>query len=107
MKEFCFPYIDDIAIFSDDWKDNLKHLKTLLPRKIIAIIFAIKKLMHYIDGQKFFIETDYNPLVFLKKNAGNDPRIRRWALTQKPYQYAIKQHPGKDIPSIDCLSRLK
>lgn len=96
-----------MAIFSDDWNDHLKHLKTVLLRKIIAIIFAIKKRMHYIDGQKFFIETDYNPLVFLKKNAGKDPRLRRWALTLNPYHYAIKHRRGKDIPSIDCLSRLK
>lgn len=74
-------------------------------RECAAIIFAIKKLKHYLDGQNFVIETDHNPLVWLKNNAGNNARLIRWALTLQPYLYTIKHRPGKDIPHVDCLSR--
>ncbi|GFX45471.1 retrovirus-related Pol polyprotein from transposon 17.6 [Trichonephila clavipes] len=40
-----------------------------------AILYAIKKSKGYIAGQtEFYIQTDHNPLVWLKNNAGNNGR---------------------------------
>lgn len=64
------------------------------------------KLGHYIDGQKFSIETDNNRLVFLKKNAGDNPRLLRWAKILQLYHYDINHRPDKDIPQVDYLSRV-
>lgn len=75
-------------------------------KECAGIIFAVKKLKHYLDGQKFTIETDHNPLIWLKRNAGNNPRLMRWALTLQPFNYEIRHRPGKDIPHVDCLSRV-
>ncbi|GBN11979.1 Retrovirus-related Pol polyprotein from transposon 17.6 [Araneus ventricosus] len=75
-------------------------------KECAAIIFAIKKLRYYLDGQKFIIETDHNPLVWLKTNAGNNPRLMRWALALQPFNYTIVQKPGKNIAHADCLSRM-
>lgn len=75
-------------------------------KECAAIIFAIKKLRHYVDGQKFSIETDHNPLVFLKQNSGNNPRLLRWELALQQYSYAIKHRPGREIPHVDFLSRV-
>ncbi|GFQ92365.1 retrovirus-related Pol polyprotein from transposon 17.6 [Trichonephila clavata] len=36
-------------------------------KELAAIIFGLKRLKHYLDGQKFVIETDHNPL---SKQAG-------------------------------------
>lgn len=76
-------------------------------RECATIIFAIKKLRHYIDGQKFSIETDHNPFVFLKNNDRKNPRLLRWALCLQPYHYAIKHRPDKDMPHVNCLSRVE
>lgn len=76
-------------------------------KECAAIIYAIKKLRHYLDGQKFSIETDHNPLIWLKNNAGNNPRLIRWSLILQPYHYTIKHRPGKEIVHVDCLSRIE
>ncbi|GBO39332.1 Retrovirus-related Pol polyprotein from transposon 297 [Araneus ventricosus] len=39
----------------------------------LDIIYAIKKLRHYLDGQPFKIETDHNTLVWLQSNVGATP----------------------------------
>ncbi|GFU33221.1 retrovirus-related Pol polyprotein from transposon 297 [Trichonephila clavipes] len=40
-------------------------------KECAAIIFAVQKLKCYLDGhQKFVIQTDHNPLVWLEKNTG-------------------------------------
>ncbi|GBM50243.1 Retrovirus-related Pol polyprotein from transposon 297 [Araneus ventricosus] len=67
-------------------------------RECAAIIFAIKKLRYYLDGQKFKIETDHNPIVWIKTNAGNNPRLMRWALSLQPFNYTIVPRPGKEMP---------
>lgn len=79
---------------------------TTTEKECAAIIFAIKKLKHYLDGQKFTIETDHDPLVWLKRNAGKNPRLMRWALTLQPYDYTVIHRPGREIAHVDCLSRM-
>lgn len=75
-------------------------------KECAGIIYAIKKLRHYLDGQKFIIETDHNPLVFLKNNAGNNHRLMRWALALQPFNYTVVHRAGKDNKHADCLSRM-
>ncbi|GFV68408.1 retrovirus-related Pol polyprotein from transposon 297 [Trichonephila clavipes] len=41
-------------------------------RELAAIIFGLKRLKHYLDGQKFIIETDHNPLSKLLQTEDND-----------------------------------
>jgi phospholipid-translocating ATPase len=108
------------VVLAQKSKDNTDHPILYLSKKFTesekkfgttekecaAIIYAIKKLRHYLDGQHFTIETDHNPLVFLKTNAGNNPRLMRWALALQPFNYTIIHRAGKEIGHADCLSRM-
>jgi hypothetical protein len=108
------------VIMAQKGSDNTDHPILYLSRKFTTteqkfgttekecagIIYAIKKLRHYLDGQKFIIETDHNPLVFLKTNSGQNPRLMRWALALQPSNYQIIHRAGKDIGYADCLSRM-
>ena len=94
-----------VLYLSRKFSDSEKKFSTT-EKECAGIIFAIKKLRHYLDGQKFVIETDHHPLVWLKSNAGNNPRLMRWALALQPFNYTVKHRPGKDIPHVDCLSRI-
>ncbi|GFW47162.1 retrovirus-related Pol polyprotein from transposon 17.6 [Trichonephila clavipes] len=45
-------------------------------KECAAIIFAVQKLKCYLDRhQKFVIQTYHNPLVWLEKNTGTNPRL--------------------------------
>ncbi|GFT58084.1 retrovirus-related Pol polyprotein from transposon 297 [Trichonephila clavipes] len=44
-------------------------------RELAAIIFGLKRLKYYLDGQKFIIETDHNPLRYLNKMGSTNPRL--------------------------------
>lgn len=54
LEGVCLPYLGDMAIFSDDWEDHLKHLKTVLIRvkeaklkiKIAKCKFAQKNIRY-------------------------------------------------------------
>ncbi|GFQ71131.1 retrovirus-related Pol polyprotein from transposon 17.6 [Trichonephila clavata] len=76
-------------------------------RELAAIIFGLKRLKHYLDGQKFVIETDHNPLTYLNKLGSTNPRLQRWALSLQPFSFEIRHKPGKLHGNADGLSRLE
>ncbi|KAF8783054.1 Retrovirus-related Pol polyprotein like [Argiope bruennichi] len=75
-------------------------------RECVAIIYVVQKLKCYLDGkQKFVIQTDHNPLVWLEKNSGTIPRLLRWALILQSFNYEIVRK-GKQHQDADSLSRI-
>lgn len=74
-------------------------------KECLAIVFAIKRLQCYLDGQKFTVQTDHNPLVWLRTNASTNQRLMRWALALQSYDFEVKHRPGKSNQNADGLSR--
>ncbi|GFW29111.1 retrovirus-related Pol polyprotein from transposon 17.6 [Trichonephila clavipes] len=76
-------------------------------KECAAIVYAVKKLNCYLDGQqKFIIQTDHNPLVWLKTNAGTNPRLMRWSLALQPFNFEVIHKPGRSHANADALSRI-
>ncbi|GBN04117.1 Retrovirus-related Pol polyprotein from transposon 17.6 [Araneus ventricosus] len=73
-------------------------------KECVAIIYAIKKLKYYLDGQHFTIETDHNPLVWLNSNAGTNQRLMRWSMALQPFQYRAVHKTVKKHLNADALS---
>ncbi|GFV39171.1 retrovirus-related Pol polyprotein from transposon 297 [Trichonephila clavipes] len=70
-----------------------------------SIVFAIKTLHYYLDGNSFLVMTDHNPLVWLNRNVSSNPRLMRWALALQPYNFRIVHRSGKSHKNADSLSR--
>ncbi|GFW42666.1 retrovirus-related Pol polyprotein from transposon 297 [Trichonephila clavipes] len=74
-------------------------------KECASIVFAIKRLHYYLDGNSFLVMTDHNPLVWLNRNVSSNPRLMRWALALQPYNFRIEHRPGKSHKNADSLSR--
>ncbi|GFW10660.1 retrovirus-related Pol polyprotein from transposon 17.6 [Trichonephila clavipes] len=70
-----------------------------------SIVFAIKRLHYYLDGNSFLVMTDPNPLVWLNRNISSNPILMRWALALQPYNFKIVHRSGKSHKNADSLSR--
>ncbi|GFW53257.1 retrovirus-related Pol polyprotein from transposon 17.6 [Trichonephila clavipes] len=74
-------------------------------KECASIVFAIKRLHYYLDGNSFLVMTDHNPLVWLNRNVSSNPRLMRWALALQPYNFRIVHQSGKSHKNADSLSR--
>ncbi|GFX60462.1 retrovirus-related Pol polyprotein from transposon 297 [Trichonephila clavipes] len=63
-------------------------------RELAAIIFGLKRLKHYLDGQKFIIETDHNPLRYLNKMGSTNPSV--WTLVPVRLDQQLSDHSTVD-----------
>lgn len=82
-----------------------------LDKEGLAIMFGLQRFHKYLYGRKFTIVTDHKPLLYLFNELKavpqiSSPRIQRWAVTLRAYEYNIIYKPGKDHGNADALSRL-
>ena len=83
-----------------------------IEREAYAVVWCAQRLRQFLLGRKFLIESDHRPLEFI---FGNKPdasrrisqRVARWALSLAQFDFQVKYVPGRLIPHVDGLSRLK
>ncbi|GFW55721.1 transposon Tf2-9 polyprotein [Trichonephila clavipes] len=75
-------------------------------KECASIVFVIKRLHYYLDGNSFLVMTDHNPLVWLNRNVSSNPRLMQWALALQPYYFRIVHRSGKSHKNADSLNRL-
>lgn len=68
-----------------------------IERECLALVHAVKKLHCYLDGRKFHVITDHQPLVWLQKNQYANARLTRWSLILQGYDFTVSHKAGKKI----------
>ena len=59
----------------------------MIEREALAIVTGIKHFRTYVEGTKFIVETDHDPLTHLDTLKDSHGRLARWAHTLQPYQF--------------------
>ena len=71
----------------------------------LAIVWAVDQFKQYLYGQKFKIECDHNPLVYIQNMKNQKSRVCRWRDSLTQYDYEIVYKKGKLNVKADALSR--
>ncbi|CAI5933361.1 unnamed protein product [Closterium sp. NIES-65] len=71
----------------------------------LAAVWAVKHFRVYLQGRKFTLITDHQPLQWLMTHQGLTGRNARWAVTLQEYDFKIRHRPGKTLQHVDGLSR--
>jgi len=58
-----------------------------------------------IYGTEFVLETDHEPLQYLRQAKFQNGRFMRWALALQPYRFLLRAIRERDNVGADCLSR--
>lgn len=78
-----------------------------IERELLAILDSCKHFRPYLYGQKFTVESDHNPLVWIYKIKDPTSRLARWRLKLEDYNFDVKYRKGKENQVADCLSRVQ
>lgn len=73
--------------------------------ELMAVVWSLSKLRHYLIGINFVIITDCQAIVHLNTQKTVNPQVARWATLLSEYNYDIKHRPGVKMAHIDALSR--
>lgn len=76
-----------------------------IERELSAAVNYFKKFNYYLDLQKFYLQTDHNQLVYLKKRLGRNSHLTRWYLFFKQLNFEVTYKVGKLHENADGLSR--
>ncbi|XP_047484209.1 uncharacterized protein LOC125035941 [Penaeus chinensis] len=71
----------------------------------LAIVWAIQKFKVYLYGRDFILQTDQQPLVYLKNMKNTNGRLMRWALALQCYSFTVEYIKGSENVGADILSR--
>jgi len=70
-----------------------------------AVVWAIEKFRHYLEGKRFKVITDHYALKWLHTNALKGRRAR-WMIKLQPYDYEVIYKEGRKHKNADALSRI-
>ena len=76
-------------------------------RETLAAVFGCEHFSHYLQGKKFKLRTDHNPLVWLRSMKNPKRPYSGWIVRLEQYNYTIQYRPGKDHTNADFNSRIK
>ena len=88
-------------------KEQLNYSTT--DKEMAAIYFAVKHWKVYLEGAKFLIQTDHNPLKYIltTKSLEGKPRAIRWMDFLQHFDYEVEYVKGTLNVVPDTLSRLE
>lgn len=78
---------------------------TTTEKELLAIIYSVTKLRHYLMGTRFLIITDHKGLTFLNTTPYLNSRLIRWSLCMLQYDFEIEYCQGRDNIVADFFSR--
>ena len=75
--------------------------------EFLALKWAVCDKFHdYLDGNKFIVRTDNNPLTYVLTTAKLDATGHRWLAALSSYNFKFQYRSGRNNRDADALSRL-
>ena len=67
-------------------------------KEAFALVLAVRHWAIYLIGQHFVLNSDHNPLVYLRSQKDPRGKFARWITELEEFDYQVKYLPGSRIP---------
>ena len=74
-------------------------------KEALGVVLTCRHFQHYLWNRRFTVITDHQPLVSIFKKKTKSPRMNRWIIELREYNFEIKYIKGKYNFVADHLSR--
>ena len=88
-----------------------KHLSkpernySTIEKEAFAVVLAVEYFKQYVYGRTFKVLVDHQPLKWLMSMVEPAPRLARWILRLRVYDFIVEYRSGKSNGNADALSR--
>lgn len=77
----------------------------VIERECLGIVWPINKFNSYLHGREFILQTDQQPLTYIRNMRNSNGRHMRWSLVIEAYSFIIEYNKGSENIDADVLSR--
>lgn len=77
-----------------------------IERECLALVWGIQKFSMYLYGAPFVVQTDHQPLSYLRQAKQLNSRVLRWSLLLQEYEFTVKHIKGRENVGAGYLSKL-
>ena len=74
-------------------------------KELLAVVLGMEHFRQFLLGRKFTIVTDHKPLIWLRRMKNPAPRLARWLLRVREFDFELVYRDGKQNGNADALSR--
>lgn len=76
-----------------------------IEKECLSIVWAIYHFYRYLCGKEFVLQTDHQPLTYIKQMQNANSRLMRWALVLQNFSFRVQYIRGTENVAADILSR--
>lgn len=76
-------------------------------KECLAVVWAFQTLRQYLQGVRFTLHTDHQPLNWILNLTGSSGRLARWRLRISEFDFDVKYTKGRSHHLADTMSRLR
>ena len=104
MQKGSDNFMHPVAYFSDSVKASQKGWAPTT-KEAFTLVLAVRHWYVYLSGTRFILNSDHNPLVYLRSQKDPRGKFSRWVLELEEFDYVVKYIRGTDNIRADALSR--
>ena len=106
QEDMATGVLHPVCFFSAKLKPHQKSYSTI-ELEALALVMALKKFEVYLHQHPHpvRVQTDHNPITFIRKMANKNQRILRWSIEIQRFNLSIEHIKGKLNVLADPLSR--
>jgi len=93
-----------VVAYASRTLSNSERNYSVIQRKCLAIVYALKQFRHYLLGRKFQLVTDHAPIQWFSSQKMKG-LLARWAMATQEFDFTISYRKDVEHGNTDALSR--